>query len=318
MLTEVDIESIDKYYQLKNKYEEDYERIKKKILSIKGLSWKERRKNLLKKKAKCVNCKRPVGSIFSSIHADLSRKIYVKCGDTKSPCNLDIEIELGSTSVLKEEMTKYKKDIQSYHTEIILYNYNMIFGYLDKNTAIEKIDDVKERHNNTNLLLEDFINKIIKIEEDPDTIKKMEDELVSIYDSINDIKLMIVNFDTTNNIQYVQDAVSQYTTILLPKIEGLRNTKYVVMKIEENEKDGTFHLIQKKNVIEQYEVNDGDKIGVTKFVFGIQNKTKKNRTMRVRGTKSTNNRRTRRNVGTISVVDGEEEEEEEEDSRRND
>jgi hypothetical protein len=240
----------------------------------------------------------------------------VKCGDTKSPCNLDIEIELGTTSVLKEEMTTYKKDIQSYHTEIILYNYNMIFGYLDKNTAIENFENVKERLNTTNLLLEDFITKIMKIEEDPDTLKKMEDELVSIYDSINDIKLMIVNFDTTNNIQYVQDAVSQYTTILLPKIEGLRNTKYVVMTMEENEKDGTFHLIQKKNVMEQYEVNDTDKIGVTKFVFGIQNKTNKNRTARIRGAESTNNRRTRRNVGTISVVD-EDDEEEEEEERRN-
>ena len=30
MLTEVDIESIDKYYQLKNQYEEEYEKIKKK------------------------------------------------------------------------------------------------------------------------------------------------------------------------------------------------------------------------------------------------------------------------------------------------
>ena len=59
-------DAIKKYYKLKNDYDESIQEQKKKILSMTGLSLKEKRIEFRKLKNKCVNCKRPVGSIFNT------------------------------------------------------------------------------------------------------------------------------------------------------------------------------------------------------------------------------------------------------------
>jgi uncharacterized Zn finger protein (UPF0148 family) len=61
------VDAMNKFYQLKSKYNDDYEKEKKEIMygkKTKLLSFNEK-KNLIKSVVpKCVNCQRRVGSIF--------------------------------------------------------------------------------------------------------------------------------------------------------------------------------------------------------------------------------------------------------------
>ena len=59
------LEGLDKYYELKDQYETSISNEKKKIMGIPNLSWKEKRLKYSELRPKCINCGRPVGSIFT-------------------------------------------------------------------------------------------------------------------------------------------------------------------------------------------------------------------------------------------------------------
>ena len=62
------IEQLNEYYKLKEKYDSSKEKLKSSILygdENRKTSWKEKRSEYQQLKPKCINCKRPVGSIFT-------------------------------------------------------------------------------------------------------------------------------------------------------------------------------------------------------------------------------------------------------------
>ena len=57
--------AINEFYKLKNKYEIELFKKKKTILNNVTLSSKEKKIEFKKLKPKCINCKRPGGTLFS-------------------------------------------------------------------------------------------------------------------------------------------------------------------------------------------------------------------------------------------------------------
>ena len=57
-------ESLNEYFKLKQKYEAEIAANKKRIINNSTLSNREKRSEFMKLKPKCINCKRPGGSIF--------------------------------------------------------------------------------------------------------------------------------------------------------------------------------------------------------------------------------------------------------------
>ena len=57
--------ALNEYYKLKSKYENEIMKSKKIIMNDSSLSSKEKRQKYLQLKPKCINCKRPGGTIFS-------------------------------------------------------------------------------------------------------------------------------------------------------------------------------------------------------------------------------------------------------------
>ena len=57
-------ESLNEYFKLKQKYEAEIAANKKRIINNPTLSNREKRSEFMKLKPKCINCKRPGGSIF--------------------------------------------------------------------------------------------------------------------------------------------------------------------------------------------------------------------------------------------------------------
>ena len=60
------LKALNTYYKLKNQYDENHQKDIHKIINIKGLSWKEKRDEFQKIKRKCINCRRPVGTILTN------------------------------------------------------------------------------------------------------------------------------------------------------------------------------------------------------------------------------------------------------------
>jgi len=100
--------AVNKYYALKMKYESEIKSLKKKINS--GLnSNREKRNAFVRLKIKCINCRRPVKSIFQTIYNEKtgSRSLIAKCGDVVSPCGLNININLGYCEMLTYSIPLY-------------------------------------------------------------------------------------------------------------------------------------------------------------------------------------------------------------------
>jgi len=97
------LEKYTQYYELKKKYD-DY---KKKILT----SYKVKSKPNIT--YKCINCKQIGGTIFEN------KKDYFKviCGNTSSPCDLNINITKCKVTNIKDRIYEIQNDIGSLKTK---------------------------------------------------------------------------------------------------------------------------------------------------------------------------------------------------------
>ena len=124
--------ALNEYFKLKNTYEVEIMKNKKKIMNNSTLSNKEKRQEYLKLKPKCINCKRPGGTIFSvKLFSDESknrktdyREFRSRCGIISNPCNLNITIQTGLYNflpdVIKQYETLYNFNFKTFKTFIIL------------------------------------------------------------------------------------------------------------------------------------------------------------------------------------------------------
>ena len=103
--TEDQIEAINKFYQLKGKYDEIVRRKKQKIINNDSLSKREKKRLWESEKIKCINCRKPVGTFFSV----KNRRLLAQCGAVKytslpegtKACKLNIDIELANITTMQ-------------------------------------------------------------------------------------------------------------------------------------------------------------------------------------------------------------------------
>jgi len=275
-------DAIKKYYKLKNDYDETIQEQKKKILSMTGLSLKEKRIEFRKLKNKCVNCKRPVGSIFNT-KLEGNNKYYSKdrvlvalCGDRDDPCPLNIEINLGSTNDLRKIIINLEKDLLNYKNQVIKDKNDLLFGYITSEEAVKRFDNIKEDMKSTNELYDLFFQQLNEI---IDNTKKKEDYqtlLKGFYENIESFKSMIQEFEESANTQYIIDAIELYLDEILPKSDKIMEKTYSYNAVDYNEDDNTYHLDQKKYRLQQFEMDVGESDhGIISMKIGMPKNIKK-------------------------------------------
>jgi hypothetical protein len=208
-------------------------------------------------KPKCINCKRPVGTIFSIKHSgepnDDFRELKAICGSLSEPCTLNININAGVTYNMMDHIKELEKDIENYKNEIIEYKNKLLFGYTKTETAVENFDKIKEAINDTSFLLNINYEHLFDVVDNKitnETIAKLKEE---VYILINEIKMSINKFDSTGNVQFIRDSVDIYVNQMDSKLKELLNLKYKVNLVEFDESEGVYRLIQRKNGIADLE-----------------------------------------------------------------
>jgi len=247
------MDAFNEYYKLKSKYENDYDKDKQKIIKAKSMSWKEKREAFKNLKPKCINCKRPVGTIFSIKKSQDPkndfRELKALCGSLTEPCNMNITINAGVTHNINDSIKELEDDIQNYKNEIIEYKNKLIFGYVQPETVIENSDKIKEAINDISFLLNMNYEHLFDITDNKiknDKILKLEEQ---IYILISEIRKSIKNFDTTGNIQFIRDSIDIHVNQLDANLKELSKLKYNLNLVEFDDYEGVYRLIQKKNSI---------------------------------------------------------------------
>jgi hypothetical protein len=245
-------EAINEYFKLKNKYETQIMTNKKKIMNNPHLSNREKRIEYNKLKPKCIHCKRPGGTIFSTIHFDETenkesyRELRTACGIISDPCNFNIIIQLAKIEWLPELLKTMEKDIKDYKNEIIDHKNKLLFGYLNTEDALEKFESIKEYISNYTSLYEQYLENYHKIVDNNEKKQELNETITNSYIEIQKIKECIVKMNETNNVQYARDAVNIYTTILMPLLQTIRDLKYNETIVWHNDYTNTCNLIQNK------------------------------------------------------------------------
>lgn len=278
-------ESIDNYYKLKAKYEEQINKIKLNLHNNSKLSIREKKRQYNEFKPKCISCQRPVGTIFSNKYNEEedSRRLLSMCGDRVNPCNLNINIDVGNYMLLPDLVKMNEVDIENIKNSIILDKNKLLFGMIETEKALENFDDYKNEMNQITILLEyylDLYNNLINNKEKNEELNK-NIELLNI--QIISIKKAIKDFNSTGDTQFIKDAVDIYINNLqLNKennnlINKIQDLKYKLKYVEYDDVTGTYHLIQNKVGINNLEI-DLKEPKVISFNIGGKEMIKKSKT----------------------------------------
>jgi len=247
------MDAFNDFYKLKNKYENEYSKDKQKIIKNKTMSWKEKRNSFKQLKQKCINCRRPVGTIFSIKKSgdpkNDYRELKALCGSLTEPCSLNININAGVTYNILEHIKELEKDIEQYKNEIIEYKNKLLFGYIQTETAVDNFDKIKEAINDTSFLLNINYERFFDIVDNKVTNTQLSKLKEETYTLINEIKEAIKNFDSTGNVQFVRDSTDIYVNQLNVKLKELLNLKYNVNLVEFDNSEGVYRLMQQKTSI---------------------------------------------------------------------
>ena len=272
--------SLNEYFKLKSKYESNNMKNKKDIMNNLNLSNKEKRNEYLKLKPKCINCKRPGGTIFKIFYnketdtEDAYRTFKATCGIIVDPCILNIQIYIGKTQLLPDILNNFEEEIKLNKNIIIDDKNKLLFGYITTEEAINKFENIKELINSYSSLYEEYMNVYNNIIDNEDVKREINETIINLYNNIEEIKECIKKFNETDNTQSVKDVVQIYDTTLIPLLSKLKNLKYKEQSIFFDPESNTYNLIQKKYKISNLEYTSfNDK--VVSFEMGIVNEKDK-------------------------------------------
>ena len=304
-------DAINEYYKLKDKYETSYyEKYIKPIIKAKNKSKREKRVEFSKlPKAECINCKRNVGSIFSTVDNIFNKTFIVKCGDIKDPCPLNINIMSSKHVTYENEILTQEKDINRLKVNIIKEKYNIMFGYTEEATGINNFTDMSNELKDDTLLIGIVIEKNILINDNPDKEELLK-KSINIFgsDYILQFKQMVDRYNETGDTQVMNEAAKFYVKDMLPRLKEIQELKYEENFTEYDTENFEYKLYQRKNNLHNLEYTYDTDSKVISFVKGLKAPTKvvnKSQTLKVGKISSKN--KTKKQLSFIIEGDDEEE-----------
>jgi len=247
-------DALNEYFRLKEKFENEKNVNKRKIMNNPSLSKREKRSEYLKLMPKCINCKRSSkkGTIFSINYHPADDKISehrvfkVICGNLVDPCSLHIEINIGIKNMLDQELETIKNDIKEAKNNIINDKNKLLFGLMTTESALENFDTNKSYIADLTSIYESYLDQWNKKIDNPDKKIELDESLVLLYQNIDKIKECIKKMNENNDTQFAVDAASIYYTTVQPLMNKIRQLKYGENIVFNDDSNDTCRLIQNR------------------------------------------------------------------------
>jgi uncharacterized protein YoxC len=221
------VESIFDYFKLKNKYEENLHKEKKRIFE-KASSKKQGKKNVARWVPKCIQCKQPGGTLFSKNN----ETYHAVCGNKQTPCNLKIEIYNGKIYPIDELLTTFGlEELVTIKENIMKQKLDNIFTYENEKSAMKKFKENLEEFTFLNNETMELIEKNNQLYKDHIRQDMIERKTHHIYDLISSIKELIQQYKKDGNGHLLKTAVEIQVNELNPEIHNLRMLKYEIMEM---------------------------------------------------------------------------------------
>lgn len=260
--------SIEDYYKLKERYEIAITKEKKKILQNNTLTIQQKRTKFKKFKPKCIICKSPGGTIFSSKDGILK----AICGAI-SPCKLDIEINRGNFVNMRNISHDLNNDLENVKTEIIKTKLDLLFNYVNEAETIKKFNNLRPELKALEELSYETDKKYFAVVNNTDNMDSLNEAYVSLFVLKENLKELGNKYDETGKPSIITEMVEKYKTQLEPLVNKIRNLTYKNVAVECSDltptpcqSDDIITLIEQPYTLLDLETDLGEGTGILKNV----------------------------------------------------
>jgi|AntAceMinimDraft_11_1070367.scaffolds.fasta_scaffold19995_3 hypothetical protein len=257
-------EALDAFFRLKNRYEQDTLKRKRNEYN-KGKTVKSSKIRSNAVKPKCLNCARPVGTIFKMT----SDKYVALCGDTKKPCKFNILLTRG-VFIDRELYIDAMTDVVDECKEtIIKQKMDTLFEYISEATSARTFKEKLEEFENYNLMLSEEISAFNKHYNDDHKTELIKKKQIEIYGIVHKIKALGDEYKENGNTSIVKLMSDMHIKELIPESENLRRLKYDITEMDLITDIKNDILIQYESAPYKMESSEGEEPVVKTFVSNL-------------------------------------------------
>lgn len=259
--TKVDyMEAMYTYFALKRRYEEKVKQMKRTAYH-KGEGKKSGLKKARAVKPPCVNCKRPVGTVF-----DRKNNRYTAiCGDKKHPCNLNIQLFSGRFFNVDTLLNIYAEDLDKTKENIIRQKMDTLFNYLSEDDSIDKFKEELELYNQDSKMYKELLDRYRELYENEEQKLQISKKTAEMYKAIEEIGVHMKEYETSGNREALASALHIQKRDLIPAIQGIRVKKWGMMEVVVSPENDSSRLVQAEVPLYKTEFKYGEPSRVIKF-----------------------------------------------------
>ena len=255
---------VEQYYRKKSAYDQSVLAMKSSIMSKSKLRFKQKYDEMRKAKAPCVKCGRAVGSIFKATgHFETEQEPYkcqyrvleAKCGDTQSPCKLNVNIELGCYQLIPDIIQSDTSKVQLLRNETIKAKNDLLYDVITSEDAITKFNEIKQNMDVLNSVLDFYNTRYSNILRNKESEEDMKQLVLVLFEAVNKNRELCEEYDKNKTIDNLKTVVENYRAIVEPNLLKVRNIKYSFCHVNFDEEDDTYSLVQYKVTPKQLEWN---------------------------------------------------------------
>jgi Leucine-rich repeat (LRR) protein len=258
-------EALNKYFKLKQSYQTKVYKNKKQIYENEP-NKRIARTKIAALKPKCIKCKRAVGTIFTKT----KNRYLAMCGDTTTPCALNIEIFNGNFKNIYYFFNLFSEDVANIKDTIITQKLDTIFNYISEEKSVELFKKEIHLYNQDSNIKHEYFEKYERIFNNEENQKTTAEKWQSIYALIEDGRKLLTEYKETGNRELLKLVVQTQVNDILPEIRNLRLLNNKIMEIDEREiKPDVFEhwLLKYPVLLSQIEETTGEQPRVIKFAI---------------------------------------------------
>jgi hypothetical protein len=222
-------ESLYEYFRLKNRYETKLY-IARKTAFESAVSKKVGKKRAQLVKPKCIQCDRPVGTIFSR----KDERYMAICGDTVEPCKLNIEIFSGGYDNIQNYLYLFYEQLQDEKDIIIRQKLDTLFNYVSEAESIQLFKKTLENFNFESQTVKNLMDSHNENYHNPDKNELIQKKKDLIFVFIERIRALLEEYEKTDNREVLKTAVQLQIDDLLPETRNLRLLQSEHMEMNEH------------------------------------------------------------------------------------
>jgi len=256
-------DEIANFYKLKGRYDLKYNTSKLRIIHGDG-SLSEKKQEFKDIKVKCINCKRNVGTRFTTN----DRHLRAICGDVDNPCKLNIDIKLGTSELFSSLERQISHDLNIAKIRIIKIKLKLLFDLVTEEQMEEAFIEIKESYKSlvvgNNVVQKELMDHqlvspkevmpsslSIAVSEDRPkvprrTLAAANENALGGY--ISNFKSLIKEYEMDGSadakLSKMREAIDIYLENIIPTLDIIRNTLFKINTVVKYKKQ--YHLIQIK------------------------------------------------------------------------